>query len=86
MSSSPHGRSLAVVCVSAIALAVGAMYIAQKDSKATEGRKSIYNDNSSGPPAINRPKVDSDGKPQSDSRMNSADVREALHKVPGKDR
>lgn len=41
---------------------------------------------SSDAPSTNRPKVGSDGRPQSDSRMNSADVREALHKVPGKDR
>ena len=34
----------AVACVSAIALAVGAMYIAQKESKSTEGDKSIFHD------------------------------------------
>ena len=34
----------AVACVSAIALAAGAMYIAQKESKSTEGDKSIFYD------------------------------------------
>ena len=34
----------AVACLCAIALAAGAMYIAQKESKSTEGKKSIYRD------------------------------------------
>jgi len=70
---SPRGLSLAVACISSIALAAGAMYIAQKESKSTEGDKSIFHDRSRG----------SDGK--GDARMNSADVRQAMHKAPGKD-
>ena len=78
--------------MSAIALAVGAMYVAQKESKSTEGDKSIFHDRGSPSSQTITPKIrtwdstgsrGSDGK--SDARMNSADIRQAMHKAPGKD-
>jgi len=68
--SNPRGRSLAFACVGAIALAGGAMYVAQKESKSTESQKSIYR--SPG------------GLDQNDAKMDAGDVRAAMHKAPGK--
>ena len=75
--------------MSAIALAGGAMYVAQKESKSTEGQKSIYHSAHTSP---SRPdlvltqhsKPAPGGIEQNDAKMNSGDVRAAMHKAPGK--
>ncbi|KAI0041868.1 hypothetical protein FA95DRAFT_1682944 [Auriscalpium vulgare] len=66
MSSSPHSRRLAVMTMSAIALAVGGMYAVGRQTKAEEQPKPAYGNSS---PNSKDP-----------AQANSSTVRETMHK------
>ncbi|KAF9459698.1 hypothetical protein BDZ94DRAFT_1312199 [Collybia nuda] len=67
-----RGSPMAIACVSAIGLTLGAMYMMGQDTKAKEGRESTYKNSGPG---------------ESDMHMNSSDVSAAVSvPKPGKER
>lgn len=67
-----RGTPMAIACVTAIAGALGAMYIMGQDTKEKEGRESTFKHGAAG---------------QSNMRMNSSDVSAAVSVPrPGKER
>ncbi|KAI6106932.1 hypothetical protein EDD16DRAFT_1624901 [Pisolithus croceorrhizus] len=66
--NSPYSRTLALVCIGGVALAVGSMYLAAGDSKKEEGPDSLYRE---------KPHPGQD-----DAKYHSPDVTEKLHKPP----